>query len=272
MKPHFLFPASPLNQGVIDEDFQDQAAALKNAGFETSVLTDDMKIVGPLSDIDGDPDVRVVYRGWMMDAEGYRNYLDKLAARPVRPLTDYDEYLAAHWIPNWYPLLEGKTPETVTFPNAVDMPERLVSFCRQQGEKLPKLLIKDYVKSLKTAGGSVVSSADEIEGVLKNMEKYRGGIEGGICLRRWEDFIPGSETRYFVIGGRFYGQEPLFDMRAMEILVRVARDVPSPFFSVDIAERTDGRFRVVEIGDGQVSGLVGWTPERFAEVWKDAAK
>jgi hypothetical protein len=100
------------------------------------------------------------------------------------------------------------------------------------------------------------------------MQQYRGQIEGGVCLRKFEEFQPGSEKRYFVINKKFYGQDEAFDTRAMDILIRVARDIPSPFFSVDIAQHKDGRFRIVEIGDGQVSDLVGWTPERFAEIWK----
>lgn len=37
---------------------------------------------------------------------------------------------------------------------------------------------------------------------------------------------------------------------------------------VDVALREDGVERIVEIGDGQVSDLVGWSPERFAEMWR----
>ncbi|MGD1920436.1 MAG: ATP-grasp domain-containing protein [Pleurocapsa sp.] len=39
------------------------------------------------------------------------------------------------------------------------------------------------------------------------------------------------------------------------------------FFSVDVIERQDGVKRIVEIGDGQVSDLVGWTMERFIQIW-----
>jgi hypothetical protein len=35
---------------------------------------------------------------------------------------------------------------------------------------------------------------------------------------------------------------------------------------VDVVQRADGQLRIVEIGDGQVSDLVGWTPERFASI------
>jgi hypothetical protein len=48
-----------------------------------------------------------------------------------------------------------------------------------------------------------------------------------------------------------------------------ARRIGSAFFSVDVAMRADAVLRVVEIGDGQVSDLVGWDATRFAELWKD---
>ena len=50
-----------------------------------------------------------------------------------------------------------------------------------------------------------------------------------------------------------------------------ARAIASPFFSVDIARRRDGVERIVEIGDGQVSDLVGWSIERIVEIWSEAS-
>jgi len=40
----------------------------------------------------------------------------------------------------------------------------------------------------------------------------------------------------------------------------------SRFYSVDVVQRTDGRLRIVEVGDGQVSDLVGSTPKQFAAI------
>jgi hypothetical protein len=39
---------------------------------------------------------------------------------------------------------------------------------------------------------------------------------------------------------------------------------------VDVVQRADRVWRVVEIGDGQVSDLVGWTPDQFATCWVTA--
>jgi len=38
-------------------------------------------------------------------------------------------------------------------------------------------------------------------------------------------------------------------------------------FAVDVARRADGVERIVEVGDGQVSDLVGWSVGRFVEIW-----
>jgi ATP-grasp domain, R2K clade family 3 len=48
-----------------------------------------------------------------------------------------------------------------------------------------------------------------------------------------------------------------------------AETIASPFFSVDVARRVDGVERIVEIGDGQVSDLVGWSVERFVNIWRE---
>ena len=104
--------------------------------------------------------------------------------------------------------------------------------------------------------------------VLAEMQKYRGEIEGGICVRRVEDLLPETERRYFVLQGIPHSPEPSVEIP--EVVCRCAERIPSKFFSVDAATRSDGVLRVVEIGDGQVSDLTGWSAERFAEMWKQA--
>jgi ATP-grasp domain, R2K clade family 3 len=55
-----------------------------------------------------------------------------------------------------------------------------------------------------------------------------------------------------------------------QIVFECAKRIESQFFSVDVVERSDGTKRIVEIGDGQVSDIVGWTAERFAQIWIDS--
>ena len=130
-----------------------------------------------------------------------------------------------------------------------------------------RFFVKDHVKSLKTSVGSIVEDPEQIEIVVSEMEKYRGFIEGGLCVRRVEDFIAGSERRYFVLNRTPYATEP--GVAIPEPVIYCAEAIASPFFSVDVARRVDGVERIVEIGDGQVSDLVGWSVERFVNIWRE---
>ena len=97
------------------------------------------------------------------------------------------------------------------------------------------------------------------------MLKYREEIEGGFAIRKVEEFEPESEVRLFVLEGTPYSPSP--SVPIPEIVRDVAqRFTLSPFYSVDIVRTRQGSERVVEIGDGQVSDLVGWDEDRFAEV------
>jgi ATP-grasp domain, R2K clade family 3 len=97
------------------------------------------------------------------------------------------------------------------------------------------------------------------------MQQFRGQIEGGICVRRHENFISETEKRYFLIQDQPFAA--ITDANIPRIVQECAARITSPFFSVDVIDRQDGQQRIVEIGDGQVSGLVGWTAARFAEIW-----
>jgi ATP-grasp domain, R2K clade family 3 len=118
----------------------------------------------------------------------------------------------------------------------------------------------------------VISHPAEINLVIAEMSKFRGTIEGGICIRRVEDFIPTTEQRYFVIDGKVFAADPTATIP--DIAIDCAGRIKSRFFSIDIIDRQDGVKRIVEIGDGQVSSLVGWTidspkerlRQRFVEI------
>jgi hypothetical protein len=253
---HFLFPkgSSPTDP---DEMFADQHAALTAAGFTASVCSDSVLAgVKPLQGVP--PGSTVVYRGWMATAEEYTALVRAIEQCEASPLTTLEEYLAAHHLPNWYPVLADLTPETRVFPADADLAAEL----RALG--WGAYFIKDFVKSLKTGRGSVVRDPADGAAVVAELREYRGRIEGGVCVRRVEEFVPGSEQRYFVLKGIGYAAEGGLVPRAVQ---KCAERVASPFFSVDVARRSDGELRVVEIGDGQVSDLVGWSAARFASLW-----
>lgn len=243
-----------------DEMYSSEAAAFVDSGFEFSTINaealSEAKLLPPPpagSD--------VLYRGWMLNRTDYGQLVSVIESCGSKPITNLDAYLLTHHIPNWCNLLQEMTPETVVLSVEADLEAEL----KDLGWK--SFFVKDYVKSLKTSMGSILTDPSQIGKLVEEMEKYRGTIEGGLCIRRVESFEEDSEIRYFVVNGVAHGPD---GQPAPDIVRDCAERIDSPFFSIDVALRTDGQKRVVEIGDGQVSDLVGWETGRFVDIWKAA--
>jgi hypothetical protein len=258
-----LYPQSVLDPRTPDEMFREESQAMKAVGrsihlIDTEALASGSSRVRPTFE----PGARVVYRGWMLTQGEYVNLAASVERSGGLCVASPDDYLATHHLPNWYPNVKDYTPETVFLDTGADLASEL----RRLGWE--KFFVKDYVKSLKTSVSSIIEDPHQIDIVVSEMEKYRGFIEGGLCIRRVEGFIAGSERRYFVLNRTPYAAEP--GAAIPEPVVFCADAIPSSFFSVDVARRADGVERIVEIGDGQVSDLVGWSVERFVEIWSEA--
>jgi hypothetical protein len=255
---HFLFPKDPAEPARPEEMFADQWSALTRVGFSASLCSDAV-LAGtkPLRNVP--PGSVVVYRGWMVKGEEYAALARAIAQCGAKAFISPQEYLANHHLPNWYPLLSDLTPEKQVFPADADVVAELGAL------GWGAYFLKDYVKSLKTARGSIVREPAEAAAVTAEMREYRGDIEGGICVRRVEDYVPESEQRYFVLHGAGYAASE--GAAVPELVRQCAERLPSKFFSVDVARRRDGALRVIEVGDGQVSDLVGWSATAFADMW-----
>ncbi|GHG22039.1 hypothetical protein CBQ26_08255 [Deinococcus indicus] len=253
-----VFPADYFNPRQPDETFAAQAEAFARRGWSVSTCALDGDRVFRPALMSGET---VLYRGWMLDGAGYRAFAEAVQRAGAWVITSPEAYLAAHHLPRWAPLLADVTPETVCFTDLSDLSNQL----EQLG--WDSFFVKDFVKSLKTGAGSVITRSDQIGELLERMAHFRGQVEGGVCVRRVEDLDPASEARFFVRAGQAFSAD---GVGVPELVRLVAGRIPSPFFSVDIARRADGVWRVVEVGDGQVSDLVGWTPEQFMTVWEGA--
>ena len=259
----FLYPQSVLEPRTPDEMFSEEAQAMKAVGRSIHLIDTEALDSGP-SRIRPpfEPGARVAYRGWMLTHGEYVNLAASVERAGGFCSASPKKYVTTHHLPNWYAVAKDYTPETVFLDTDADLTSEL----RRLGWE--KFFVKDHVKSLKTSVGSIIEDPAQIETVVSEMEKYRGFIEGGLCIRRVEEFIAGSERRYFVLNQTPYAAEP--GEAIPEPVAFCAGAIASPFFSVDVARRADGVERIVEIGDGQVSDLVGWSVERFVDIWSDA--
>lgn len=258
----FLYPSGVIKIKQVDEQYAEEAEYMRQYGFVTALISLEELNSGikhfssPISN-----GSLVIYRGWMLTAENYDDLISTIKKSNLCPFTSAESYLLAHHLPNWYPFLKNFTAETAIF----NLKDDLKIALNKLGWK--NYFIKDYVKSLKTSIGSLIESAADINIVISEMQKYRGTIEGGICVRQVECYKPNSEKRFFVINNKPFCTNP--DEKIPSIVFECANRINSPFFSVDVAELNDGQLRIVEIGDGQVSDLVGWSVKRFIQIWTE---
>ncbi len=261
----FLFPGDYFNYKKVDDMYLDEMTSLQQAGFTTATISIE-SLSSPIPKVSEilSPKTEVIYRGWMLTPSDYQLLVREIERLGTTAYISVANYLATHYLPNWYHSIADLTPETKFYP----CDDRLESELNILGWE--KFFIKDYVKSLKTSLGAIIDRPSEIGAVIAEMEKFRGTIEGGICVRRVEYFIPESERRYLVINGKPFAANETENIP--KIVEKCANRIESKFFSIDIIDRRDGVQRVVEIGDGQVSGLVGWSTARFAQIWITTAK
>jgi hypothetical protein len=258
-----LYPSDYFDKSKPDELYADECLAARVAGFSCSVYSPDDFDSGrfrPRPALAEQEDV--AYRGWMLTPVSYGRLLSAVEEGGGTMLTSVAQYCLCHHLPEWYAAVEEFTPSTVVLAKDADYESALTD------KGWSAYFVKDYVKSLTTSRGSVAKSVAEITEIVGLIEKYRGEIEGGVCVRHFESFLPGTEERYFVYRGRAYAK----DGSVPPIVEQIALRIDSPFFSVDIAQRDDGVARLIELGDGQVSHRKEWEPDQFIEIFLDTNK
>ena len=258
-----IVPSDPLRPRRADEHFAAEAVAAREAGAEVAVVDHDALAGG------GDPDravarvpagADVVYRGWMLPAAGYAAMAAALARRGATVRTGAEAYRRAHELPGWYAALRPVTPRSAwTAGDGRDDFDRVRELLGDGAA-----VLRDYTKSAKhhwheAAYVPDLTDADAAWRVATRLRELRGDdFTGGFVIRRFEP-LTAPEVRTWWIAGecRLTGPHPdtpgeiaTPDLRAVTPLVR---SLGLPFVTVDLARREDGEWRVVELGDGQVS-------------------
>lgn len=244
-----LYPLNPLNEKEADEPYQAEFLALKSLGVSCSLFDFDTLSIDSFSP---QPSIqsgeKVLYRGWMLSEEMYQVLVDAIALNGGYAITSTNNYLHCHHLPNWLETCAHLTPETVILKSD----ENLTECISQVGWK--GYFVKDFVKSNSTEKGSIANSPSEVIEILNLIKLYRGSIEGGVVLRKVEDFIEETEQRCFVINGKVFTHNNV----SIPIVNEIADLIDAPFYSVDIIKNSHGLYRLVELGDGQVSDKKNW--------------
>ncbi len=260
-----LFPSSFFDGKRVDEDLQGEYEAVLNTGLWNVIFFNYSKWFneGKLVLSEEIPDkILAVHRGWMMKADQYQRFYDALCKEGIELVTKPEEYEYFHYFPNVYQSIKEDTPGMISVPN--DMPYQI----KDIQQHFDRFMVKDYVKSVKgTDFPKFLTKETTEEDFRKAMEsfyKYRGDlISGGLCFKEYVDLMTyGNKTneyRVFYVSHEVatisrnslqpnYTPEPPADM------INKYKDLPSVFYTLDYAELADGSWKILEAGDGSVSG------------------
>ncbi|GGK24480.1 hypothetical protein GCM10008955_17590 [Deinococcus malanensis] len=283
-----LFPAEPFAGRVPDEAYADELREAERHDLSVALLdfealeSGDVKQALRWVPTAAEPGL-AVFRGWMMRPETYATLYDALKARGWSLVNTPEQYLYTHHLPQSYSDIKDVTPGTdwvrAATPAEVDR-EEVKAILESFGPQ--PLIVKDYVKSRKHEWleACFIPDAMDVEQAMQVIETFlaRQGeqFQGGLVLRAFEPFkalathsrsgMPLTrEYRLFVLDGEVvtsdvYWEEGDYPEETLPLgrFVEVARRVNSRLFTMDVAQREDGEWRVVELGDGQVAGLPEW--------------
>lgn len=259
-----LVPADPLDPRRVDEHFAAEAAAARNADQSVGLIDHDALVAGRSGDVlrrIPAGDAEVVYRGWMVRSEEYRRLDESLAARGLHLRTSAAAYRRAHELPGWFDTLAPVTPESAWTDGG--SLEAFEACCRTLGTG--PAVLRDFTKSLKHswADAAFIPDVSDLDGALRVAGRFlelRGDdLVGGLVVRRFERFVSPEARTWWVDGEcrlvTAHPDTPHETTPAPELteVAPLVRALDLPFVTVDMVLRDDGAWRVVELGDGQVS-------------------
>ncbi len=282
-----IFCSGPLDRKRPDPMYADEMEAARAAGFDCSLLNFEALVdeqdaeaavrrIGPAAEPEP-----AIYRGWMLRPEAYARLYAALAARGLALLNTPAAYRHCHYLPESYAVIEGYTPRSVWLEAQAGLGiERIMQALRPFGDA--PVIVKDYVKSRKHEWAEacyIPSAADRaaVQRVVTRFLALQGpDLNEGLVFREYVPFEPlaqhsksgmplTKEFRLFFLDGElllsaaYWDEGDYGDLQPpIEHFQALAQNVSSRFFTMDVAKRLDGDWLIVELGDGQVSGL----PER----------
>jgi hypothetical protein len=252
-----LYPEHPLDKTQADEPYHEEFTVVSGSGYQCSLFDYDALA---FDEFKPHPRIqsgeRVLYRGWMLNSPRYETLITQIERNGGIPITSHDNYLRCHHLPGWYQQCANLTAETYFFTADEEIEIKLDDLGWEH------YFVKDFVKSNTAELGSVASSPSEVRNIIEQIATYRGEIEGGIAIRRFENYRSSTERRYFVVNGIPYSS----DGAIPKLVQDIACIIDAPFYSVDVVENLAGELRLVELGDGQVSDKKNWSVSKMVEV------
>ena len=261
-----IFPSSFFDKRRIDEDMElEYEAVLSTGKFQIILFGYEDWFHGGCLTLSEEPEniISALYRGWMMNPEQYANFYNSLLLHHIRLITTPDMYEKLHIFPNIYSDIREDTAQILTFPlhSHIDIEEVKKRFAR--------FMVKDYVKSVKGTefppyfDESITQ--EEFDSWMDIFYRYRADLlTGGICLKEYLNLKHygkhTNEYRVFYLNNEMISVcrnslQEIYTNEPPKFLIEKYQSLDSVFYSIDFAEMEDGSWKIIEAGDGSVSGL-----------------
>lgn len=231
-----LYPSLPYELRTPDPLWEPEYAWAQAAGLTIGLFDLETARVWPPAS-----NMAALYRGWMLTPSEYEILRGTSAL-----LINQEQYLFSHLASGWYEAIKEYTFTSSFLPSSA-----APDFSNRQ-----RYFVKGLVKSFGV--DSVVTSVAEWQALV---QKYRVPNQELLFVRHFEDLVPNSERRYFVVAGTAYGAGGALLPSQLEPALFCLRS--RLFYSLDVAITAAGDPIVVEVGDGQVSDLKEWGVAEF---------
>ncbi|ADO59871.1 ATP-grasp domain-containing protein [Paenibacillus polymyxa] len=276
-----LFCSNPMNSKQVDDNYEQEYDAARSVGITTALIDIESLLAGDTKSAIRNVRMKeesslAIYRGWMLNPQHYRNLYEALQSKNIILINTPEQYIHCHYLPNSFKHIKSKSMETEWIE--VSQMETLLRESLKKFGNRP-LIVKDYVKSRKHdwLEACFIPNANDIEHAEKVIHRFielqAEMLAEGIVLREFVDleiigFHPlsrmplANERRLFFLNQQLianfdYWDEVLYQNNdfPLDEFVALAQKVESNFFTMDVAKKKDGKWIVMELGDGQVSGL-----------------
>lgn len=279
----FVFCSEPFYPNEPDYAYRKEAEAVLKNGFEYDFISFEELTEGKISSAfkrikPCENQTLANYRGWMLKPHQYEILYHELKERNLILINSPEEYRHCHHFPESYEIIKNYTPKSIFFPYNKNfsfeiLHEKLSEF----GDK--PLILKDYVKSRKHEWNEAcfIESASNRQSVEKTVNRFLElqdeDLNEGLVFREFIEFQPltnhsksgmplTKEFRLFFLENELiftteYWEEGEYTETDLpkDFFTEIAKNIKSNFFTMDVAQKTDGNWLIIELGDAQVAGL-----------------
>lgn len=290
-EPIFLFPCDYFQHQLPDLDYKAEYESALAKGFQVLLFDLTAFLVESSIHLPAVTEEKtVIYRGWMMTVAQYQGFYRALAKHNYYLINEPGQYRQCHCLPFWYAQLVDFTPKSVWSEGQIDQ-AGILAMLQNFGEE--PVMVKDYVKSRKHEWDDcfyIPHASDETEAlrVIANfLERQGEDLQGGLVLRRYHSLkmigqhsqsgMPlAKEVRVFCYKHQpfcyldYWSTQTEFDRQSLQKAIEASAVLDSSFYTVDLAQTTEGDWLIIEVGDGQVSGLQAFSANTFYESFSKA--